>query len=71
MNDSPIANRQHFYDQLAPHSLAPLWERLHTLVTRSPTTPAIPVLWDYDNVVRPYLMQAGNLITAKEAMAAT
>jgi gentisate 1,2-dioxygenase len=27
----------------------------------------VPVLWDYDNVVRPYLMQAGRLITAKEA----
>jgi gentisate 1,2-dioxygenase len=25
------------------------------------------VKWDYDNVVRPYLMQAGQLITAKEA----
>jgi gentisate 1,2-dioxygenase len=67
MNDSPANPRQHFYDQLTPHSLAPLWERLHTLVTRAPTTPAVPVLWDYDNVVRPYLMQAGSLITAKEA----
>ncbi|HLB98154.1 MAG TPA: cupin domain-containing protein, partial [Acetobacteraceae bacterium] len=67
MNDSPTTVRQQFYDQLGPHSLAPLWERLHTLVTRAPTTPAVPVLWDYDNVVRPYLMQAGALITAKEA----
>jgi gentisate 1,2-dioxygenase len=67
MNDSTISLRQQFYDQLAPHSLAPLWERLHSLVTRTPTTPAVPVLWDYDNVVRPYLMQAGSLITAKEA----
>jgi gentisate 1,2-dioxygenase len=67
MNDSPTTVRQQFYDQLGPHSLAPLWERLHTLVTRAPTTPAVPVLWDYDNVVRPYLMQAGDLITAKEA----
>jgi len=67
MNDSPTTARQHFYDQLSPHGLAPLWERLHTLVTRAPTTPAVPVLWDYDNVVRPYLMQAGSLITAKEA----
>ncbi len=67
MNDSPTDARQQFYDQLGPHSLAPLWERLHSLVTRAPTTPAVPVLWDYDNVVRPYLMQAGRLITAKEA----
>jgi gentisate 1,2-dioxygenase len=67
MNDSPTDARQQFYDQLGPHGLAPLWERLHTLVTRAPVTPAVPVLWDYDNVVRPYLMQAGSLITAKEA----
>src|SRR5208282_2353999 len=67
MNDTVIAHRQQFYDQLGPHSLAPLWERLHTLVTRAPTTLAVPILWDYDNVVRPYLMQAGSLITAREA----
>ena len=36
-------------------------------MTRTPVTPALPANWDYDNVVRPYLMQAGGLITAKEA----
>ena len=61
------AERQVFYDQIAEHSLAPLWERLHGIVTRTPTSPAVPVKWDYDQVVRPYLMQAGGLITAKEA----
>ena len=30
-------------------------------------TPALPAKWDYDDVVRPFLMQAGGLITAKEA----
>ena len=30
-------------------------------------TPALPAKWDYDEVVRPFLMQAGGLITAKEA----
>lgn len=62
-----INPRQGFYDEIARHSLAPLWERLHAMVTRTPTTPALPAHWDYDNVVRPYLMQAGGLITAKEA----
>jgi len=65
MND--MTDRQHFYDQIGEHALAPLWERLHAMVTRTPVTPALPNKWDYDNVVRPYLMQAGNLITAKEA----
>jgi gentisate 1,2-dioxygenase len=72
MNDTahasaPPAERQQFYQQIAAHSLAPLWERLHTLVTRTPDTPARPGHWDYDNVIRPCLMQAGGLITAKEA----
>jgi gentisate 1,2-dioxygenase len=61
------ADRQAFYHQISEHSLAPLWERLHSLVTRTPNTPAQPALWDYDNIVRPYLMQAGGLITAREA----
>jgi len=70
MNDTavtPSAERQAFYDRIGEHSLAPLWERLHSMVTRSPVTPALPAKWDYDAVVRPFLMQAGGLITAKEA----
>ena len=70
MNDTaiaPAAERQAFYDRIGEHSLAPLWERLHSMVTRQPVTPALPAKWDYDDVVRPFLMQAGGLITAKEA----
>ena len=70
MNDTAVApstERQAFYDRIGEHSLAPLWERLHSMVTRQPVTPALPARWDYDAVVRPFLMQAGGLITAKEA----
>src|ERR1700723_3734524 len=70
MNDTAVApstERQAFYDRIGEHSLAPLWERLHSMVTRQPITPALPARWDYDAVVRPFLMQAGGLITAKEA----
>ena len=72
MNDGtrhavPSTDRQRFYDRIAPHSLAPLWERLHTLVTQSPITPIQPAIWHYDHDVRACLMEAGNLITAKEA----
>jgi gentisate 1,2-dioxygenase len=59
--------RQAFYDRIAALSLAPLWESLHSLVTRAPTTPVLPVHWDYDGAVRAHLMEAGRLITAKEA----
>ncbi len=70
MNDTVVpqaAERQAFYDRIAAHGLAPLWESLHQLVTRSPATRAVPAYWDYDNVVRPHLMEAADLITAKEA----
>ena len=58
--------RQTFYDRIAPQHLAPLWEKLHTLVTAEPTSPCRPHVWHYQDV-RPYLMQAGGLITAMEA----
>ncbi len=67
MNDTVPAERQAFYDAIAPHHLAPLWENLHHLVTRAPNSPALAVHWDYDGVVRPRLMEAGGLITAREA----
>lgn len=63
----PTAERRDFYDRIAASGLAPLWESLHQLVTRAPTTAALPAHWDYDGVVRPYLMEAAGLITAKEA----
>jgi gentisate 1,2-dioxygenase len=61
------ADRQAFYDQIDAHSMAPLWERLHGVVSPTPKSPALPYLWDYDNVARPYLTQAGSLITEREA----
>jgi gentisate 1,2-dioxygenase len=59
--------RQAFYDRIAPLNLAPLWEKLHHLVTAAPRSPCVPYLWRYDSEVRPYLMQAGGLISAMEA----
>ena len=34
---------------------------------RKPTTPCVPALWKYDEV-RPFLMRAGEAITAEEAV---
>ncbi len=59
--------RQRFYDEIGAHSLAPLWERLHSLVPRRPVTPAVPIMWDYDGVVRDHIFRAGELLTAEEA----
>jgi gentisate 1,2-dioxygenase len=58
--------RQAFYDRIAPMNLAPLWEKLHNLVTAEPVPECAPAIWHYRDV-RPHLMQAGGLITAMEA----
>src|SRR6202007_949530 len=58
--------REAFYDRIGAHNMAPLWERLHGLVTTQPTTPCQPAIWHYREI-RPYLMQSGALITAQEA----
>ena len=58
--------RQAFYDRIAPFHVAPLWEKLHELVTAEPRSACVPFLWRYREV-RPHLMEAGGLITAMEA----
>jgi gentisate 1,2-dioxygenase len=59
--------RQQLYRDMAPHHLTPLWEVLHALVPPRPATPCVPALWKYD-AVRPFLMRAGEAITAEEAV---
>ncbi len=58
--------RQNYYAEIGRHNLAPLWEVLRGLIVKEPRSPALPALWRYADV-RPYLMEAGRLITAKEA----
>src|SRR5260370_16697614 len=60
------AERQQFYDRIAPANLAPLWENLHRMVTAEPAPACLPAIWRYRDV-RPYLMESGGLITAREA----
>jgi gentisate 1,2-dioxygenase len=62
MND-----RQDYYRDIGTLQLAPLWESLHALVPKEPTANCSPHFWDYDTL-RPYLMRAGGLITAVEAV---
>ncbi|MBL8270042.1 gentisate 1,2-dioxygenase [Steroidobacter sp.] len=60
------SERQAFYARIGASHLTPLWEVLHSLVPQSPRSPCATVGWHYDEV-RPYLMEAGRLIGAKEA----
>ncbi|MEE4350204.1 MAG: gentisate 1,2-dioxygenase [Pacificimonas sp.] len=59
--------RRQYYEKIGRHSLSPLWESLHSLVPKTPTTLAVPVLFNYREVMRPYLLEAGELISAEEA----
>lgn len=60
------SEREAFYKRIDKDSLTPLWEVLGSLVPPQPATPCVPALWRYQTV-RPYLMEAGRLITAREA----
>ncbi|GKT24409.1 hypothetical protein AVHM3334_14705 [Acidovorax sp. SUPP3334] len=64
---SASAERQAYYDHIARHSMAPLWESLHSLVPREPRPQAVPAFWKYEDV-RPLVMQAGDVISAEEAV---
>lgn len=58
--------RQALYAKLDARNTAPLWEVLSRLVLPEPRPSIVPALWKFSDV-RPLLMEAGRLITAKEA----
>jgi len=58
--------RKDFYGRAKTQNLAPLWRVLHGLVTATPVARCVPAIWHYQDV-RPYLMEACELIGAAEA----
>ena len=60
------AERRAFYERLKKKSSAPLWEVLSDIVRKDPRTAVQAALWRYDEM-RPYIEEAGRLITAEEA----
>jgi gentisate 1,2-dioxygenase len=62
----PNPKRREFYERIARHDMAPLWEVLAALVPPRPVTPCVAAQWKYRDV-RSYLMESGELITAAEA----
>lgn len=62
----PSDDRRQFYDKISAANLTPLWEVLHALVPRQPSPQCVPAFWRYNDIA-PYLMEAGRLITAREA----
>ncbi len=60
------APRPDFYRRIGKLNAAPLWEVLSEIVGAQPHPAAVPALWRYDDL-RPFLMESGELITAREA----
>src|SRR4051812_31334476 len=58
--------RKEFYGRLDKKSVAPLWEVLGRIIPPQPTPEAVAVLFRYDEL-RPFLMEAGRLLTPQEA----
>ena len=65
--DTGLQAREQLYRDMDPLNLTPLWEVLHALVPREPATPCVAAHWQYA-AVRPFLMRAGEAITAEEAV---
>jgi gentisate 1,2-dioxygenase len=55
------------YARMDQKHLAPLWEVLSRLVPPEPQPACVAASWSYDRDIRPLLMEAGGLITAKQA----
>ena len=58
--------RREFYGRLDKTSTAPLWEVLARIIPPEPTPETVAALWRYDEL-RPLLLEAGGLLTEKEA----
>ncbi len=60
------AARRAFYGKIDKANISALWNNLANLVTPEPASACVPYVWHY-NAVRAAMIEAGGLITAKEA----
>ena len=58
--------RKAFYARIDKQNLTPLWSVLSGLITPEPKSGCLPALWRFDDI-RAAMLEAGSLITAKEA----
>lgn len=58
--------RKAFYDRIDTQHMTPLWSVLGDLVTPEPRSPCVPYGWRFA-AIREAMIEAGGLITAKEA----
>src|SRR3954468_6098237 len=65
-NVSQTPERQAFYERIDGENLTALWNVMGALITPEPRSACEPALWRFD-AVRGHMLEAGGLITAKEA----
>ena len=58
--------REAYYNRLGGSCLSPLWVVFGDLISREPQSDCRPHLWRFDEI-RPLVLEAGELITAREA----
>ncbi len=61
------AMREAFYERISKRDMAPLWQRMSSVVAKEPATRCVPHVWHYDDV-KSLVMESGGLITAEEAL---
>ena len=59
-------DRRRFYGEINPFHLAPMWEKIHELISPEPRPRARAHLWRYREV-RPHLLRAAAMISQKDA----
>src|SRR3978361_36734 len=58
--------RAAYYDRISKLDMAPLWVVLKDIIPEQPKTVCAPAIWHYKDV-RPYVSEAGSIISAQEA----
>jgi len=66
--DTPVETpeRRAFYDKIDKDNMTALWTVMGALITPEPRSACVPALWRFD-AIRTAMLEAGRLITAKEA----
>ena len=59
--------QQAFAARMLEKNITPLWTVANRLVRREPTPQIPPVYWSYQRDVRPYILEAADVISAAEA----
>jgi gentisate 1,2-dioxygenase len=65
-NVQQTPERLAFYNKIAQENMSALWNVMGALITPEPRSACQPALWRF-NLIREYMLEAGALITAKEA----